>query len=103
MRDHAAIARELTKAYETFLTGDLASLQTQIQDDSNQQKGEFVVVVQGYQPDTVTGQPSGEAQQILLTLLRELPLKKAAALTAEITGVKKNALYQWGLAQKGRG
>jgi 16S rRNA (cytidine1402-2'-O)-methyltransferase len=29
-----------------------------------------------------------------------LPLKKAAALAAEIHGVKKNALYKYALAQQ---
>ncbi|MFV0645379.1 MAG: hypothetical protein ACK5NN_12920 [Sphingomonadaceae bacterium] len=30
-------------------------------------------------------------------LLAELPLRNAAALSAEIHGVKKNALYKWAL------
>ena len=28
---------------------------------------------------------------------KELPLKKAAAIAAELYNVKKNALYKWGL------
>ncbi|MNC81040.1 Ribosomal RNA small subunit methyltransferase I [compost metagenome] len=38
-----------------------------------------------------------EALRTLGLLVAELPLKKAAALTAEIHGVKKNALYKYGL------
>ncbi|MGL5994154.1 MAG: 16S rRNA (cytidine(1402)-2'-O)-methyltransferase, partial [Aeromonas sobria] len=38
-----------------------------------------------------------EAIRTLGLLVTELPLKKAAALTAEIHGVKKNALYKYGL------
>ncbi|MBU2394866.1 MAG: rRNA (cytidine-2'-O-)-methyltransferase, partial [Gammaproteobacteria bacterium] len=38
------------------------------------------------------------AQQTLKLLMSELPLKKAAALTAEIHGEKKNALYKLGLS-----
>jgi 16S rRNA (cytidine1402-2'-O)-methyltransferase len=38
------------------------------------------------------------AQQTLKLLMAELPLKKAAALTAEIHGEKKNALYKLGLS-----
>ncbi|OAD21053.1 hypothetical protein THIOM_003192 [Candidatus Thiomargarita nelsonii] len=31
---------------------------------------------------------------------KELPLKKAAKLTSEITGIGKNSLYAFGLEQK---
>jgi 16S rRNA (cytidine1402-2'-O)-methyltransferase len=41
-----------------------------------------------------------EVQRTLTLLMKDLPLKKAAALTAEIYGVKKNALYAWGLEQQ---
>ncbi|MCX2959968.1 MAG: 16S rRNA (cytidine(1402)-2'-O)-methyltransferase, partial [Serratia symbiotica] len=37
----------------------------------------------------------------LALLQKELPLKKAAALAAEIHGVKKNALYKHALEQQG--
>jgi 16S rRNA (cytidine1402-2'-O)-methyltransferase len=42
------------------------------------------------------------AQQTLRLLMAELPLKKAAALTAEIHGEKKNALYKLGLSWSGQ-
>ena len=43
----ATLARELTKTFETVLSGSLASLLEQLQADSQQQKGEFVVMVHG--------------------------------------------------------
>jgi 16S rRNA (cytidine1402-2'-O)-methyltransferase len=36
----------------------------------------------------------------LQILLEELPLKKAAALSAKLHGERKNELYQWALSQK---
>ncbi len=42
-----------------------------------------------------------EALRVLDLLLGELPLKRAAALAAEITGVRKNLLYQAGLDRRG--
>ena len=45
--------------------------------------------------------PDAEAERVLGLLMAELPLKKAAALAAEIHGVKKNALYKYALEQQG--
>jgi len=42
-----------------------------------------------------------DALRTLALLQAELPLKKAAALAAEIHGVKKNALYKHALEQQG--
>ena len=94
----AVLARELSKTYETFLTGTLADVASQLEFDANQQRGEFVVMVEGWrrqQSDSI----STEAEHIMTILLAELPIKKAAALTAKITGDKKNQLYQWALDQ----
>ena len=41
-----------------------------------------------------------EAQRVLDLLLAELPLKRAAALASEITGVRKNLLYQVALEKQ---
>ena len=41
-----------------------------------------------------------EAQRILQILMTELPVKQAAALAAHITGLKKNALYDYALRLK---
>ena len=46
----AVIARELTKVFETIESGGLAALLAWLQADPNQQKGEFVVLVQGSPP-----------------------------------------------------
>ena len=41
-----------------------------------------------------------EAQRVLALLLAELPLKQAVKLAAEISGEKKNALYELALQLK---
>ena len=88
----AVIARELTKLHETILSQSLGSLVQLLSQDPNQQKGEFVVLVAGAIQDQETIDP--DAQRTLEILLQEMPTKKAAALAAKITGVKKNRLYQ---------
>ena len=95
----ATIARELTKTFETVLTGTLAGLLEQLLADSHQQKGEFVVMVQGAPPRDPAAIDAA-SEQVLAVLLSELPLKQAAALTAKITGLSKNVLYELGLKLK---
>ena len=94
------VARELTKTFETFLRGPVASVMDQMQADSNQQKGEFVVMIRGAK-DNKHLEVSAEAISLLKVLMTELPLKQAAALTAKATGFKKNKLYQIGLEGAG--
>lgn len=88
----AVLARELTKLFETIRRLPLAELRDWIASDSNQQRGECVLVVRGCPQQQ--GEISVEAERILGLLMTELPLKQAAQLAAQITGIKKNALYQ---------
>ncbi len=94
----AVIARELTKAFEQVQAGDLAALNAWLAADPNHLRGEFVVLVRGAAPPAEDAL-APEAQRVVEILARELPLKQAAALAAEITGVRKNKLYQLALAQ----
>ena len=63
-----------------------------IQADANQQRGEFVLIVEGFVSEERV--LDGETLRILALLAKELPPKKAAALTSDITGVSKKELYQ---------
>ncbi len=96
----AVLARELTKTFETIKRMPLAALVDWVIEDDNQQKGEFVVIVQG------ATQPPRETQAIawqhvLEVLMQELPLKQAVKLTATITGMSKNSVYDYALQLKG--
>ena len=92
------IARELTKIFETVhvcLLGDAAAW---LAADANRVKGEFVLLVEGSSvtPDTA----SAGAPRVLEVLLRELPLSQAVKLAADVTGAKKNELYDMALDLK---
>ncbi|MFA3792189.1 16S rRNA (cytidine(1402)-2'-O)-methyltransferase [Aliiglaciecola sp. SL4] len=89
------IAKEITKAFETFYSASAVEVLAWLLDDANHQRGEFVLMVAGA-PKNDTEMPP-ESLQLLKTLIAELPLKKAAAITASHYGLKKNALYQYGL------
>ncbi|SFP19770.1 16S rRNA (cytidine1402-2'-O)-methyltransferase [Ectopseudomonas toyotomiensis] len=94
------LARELTKTFETLQGLPLAELCEWVGADSNQQRGECVVLVAGWQAPEGEDAVSAEALRVLDLLMAEMPLKRAAALAAEITGVRKNLLYQVALERK---
>jgi 16S rRNA (cytidine1402-2'-O)-methyltransferase len=92
-------ARELTKTFETIKGAPVAELLAWMREDANQQKGEFVVLVQG-KPAPAADAVDAGAMRVLDVLLEELPVKQAAALAARITGLKKNFLYQAALERR---
>ena len=93
------IARELTKTFETFHRCALQDAKMWLESDPNQQRGEFVLMVEAAalveQADI-----SEDVGRILRLLLADLPLKQAVKLATEITGVKKNILYEYALKLK---
>jgi 16S rRNA (cytidine1402-2'-O)-methyltransferase len=88
----AVVARELTKQFETIRAAPLAELCAWIEADPDQQRGEMVVLLAGATVEE--GRLDGEAERILRLLLAELPVRQAATLAAQITGQKKNPLYE---------
>lgn len=94
------LARELTKTFETIQGMPLGELIEWIDADENRKRGEMVLLIHGYRDSAENTLPE-EALRTLGILTQELPLKKAAAMTAEIYNLKKNALYKWGLENLG--
>lgn len=94
-----AIARELTKTFETFLNGTAAEVLAQVEADPNQRKGEFVLMIQGA-PEKDDSALDARSEEVLDILLEELSVKQASALAAKITGIKKKVLYQAALDRK---
>ena len=91
----AFMAREISKTFETYLYGTIEELLVQVSADSNQQRGEIVLVLAG---NTASKENlSADAEKILKLLIKELPLAKAASLAAKITGDDKKQLYQLAL------
>ena len=92
-------ARELTKTFETIYTCPTSRASAWLQADANQQRGEFVLLIEAA-PVVEVQEISEEAQRVLKCLLAELPLKQAVALATEITQLKKNDLYEFALKLK---
>ena len=93
---YVVLARELTKTWETIHGAPVGALLAWIEEDEVRRKGEMVLIVEGHKNDDDDALPP-EALRTLALLQKELPLKKASALAAEIHGVKKNALYRHAL------
>lgn len=93
------IGRELTKLFETIHTCTLGDAVTWLKADPNQQKGEFVLIVSGAEIRSKT-RISDHAQHTIKLLLKEMPLKQAVRLAADITCENKNQLYKLALSLK---
>jgi len=93
------IARELTKTFETIHRCALSDAQAWLENDPNQQRGEFVLLIEAA-PAKEEAAVSEDAEHKLKLLLAELPLKQAVKLATSITGAKKNDLYQLALSLK---
>jgi len=90
----AVLARELTKIHETVHKDTLENLVRWVRSDPHQQKGECVILVHGAPPAADSQAVERDAQRVLEILLKELPVKQAAALASDITGARKNRLYE---------
>lgn len=87
----AVIARELTKLFETVLGNTLGSLLEKVQQDENQRKGEFVIIVRGCEDDS--GVALAEGQRLYAKLVEHMKPSQAAKLAAELSGAPRKALY----------
>jgi 16S rRNA (cytidine1402-2'-O)-methyltransferase len=95
------VGRELTKQFEEVAHLKAQDFGAWLQANTNRTRGEFVLLVHP-QPATaeVEGSVDATALRTLDVLLKELPLKTAVKLCAEITGQPRNALYDAALARR---
>jgi len=94
------LCRELTKQFETVVTLAARDLPAWLAGDANRCRGEFVLVLHAPAAPVQTDDPVAAHDTTLRTLMAALPLKQAVALTAELSGAPRNALYERALALK---
>ena len=95
----AALCRELTKTHETLRRDRLSGLCEFVRADVNQQRGEVVILVEGFARADAAVAP--EVWVWLERLAAELPPRRAAAVVADVVGLPARDLYQWLLDQRG--
>ena len=97
------VCREITKKFETIHRLKLNEAMAWFEADSNQQRGEFVLILSKPIVDGQNEAKTAEDVQLTRTLqilLAELPVKQAVSLAVEITGEKKNKVYALALELK---
>lgn len=101
---NGVVARELTKYYESVYRGTLGELLTLLKQHKEFQLGEFVIVVEGAKKLVKTHSEKIELsiEQILILFLKQHPIKEAVKLAEEISGQRKNYLYELALQLKNR-
>ena len=87
-----AVCRELTKKFETVLRAPLADIRQRLQDDKNQTKGEFVVVVSGFEGSK--DEAMSTALSMASALLEYLPASQAARVAAKLNDVPRREVYR---------
>jgi len=92
-------ARELTKLHESIHQCQLAQAPAWLAADSQRQRGEFVLVLEGAMQAEAA--PASEHDRTLAVLLEEVSASTAAKLAAALTGAPRKALYARALALKG--
>ena len=84
------LAREITKQFEEIATLTCAGLPAWLAADAQRSRGEFAVVLHAVS----VAAAADDGERVLALLLKELPLKTAVKLAADITGGSRNALYE---------
>ncbi len=87
------LCRELSKQFEDIATVPVAALPAWLNDGPHRQRGEFVVVLHARRPSDDAAALTPAAAAVLAELVRHVPVKKAAGLVADLTGLPRKALY----------
>jgi 16S rRNA (cytidine1402-2'-O)-methyltransferase len=88
----AALAREISKRFETVITGTLEVLENRVRLDDSLHRGEVVIVVEG--SDRPHNEPLIDSLKLVTVLSEYLPPRVASTVAARITGGRKNDFYR---------
>lgn len=95
-QNHCVVAKELTKLHEQFLRGNADEILARLQAEENLSKGEFVVLVDNPAKPEIK-RPNTDDIELLQVLLGKVSVNMAVKIATQLTGKKKNDLYQLAL------
>jgi 16S rRNA (cytidine1402-2'-O)-methyltransferase len=96
----ATVVREATKLHETAYRASLGELRDMAQANPDLARGEIVLLIAGAPQADMGDEHDESLDKTLKVLLKELPLKQAASLAAQITGARDNEAYKRALVLK---
>ena len=94
------LARELSKTFETFLSGSVREVREKVESDSDQRKGEMVLMIAGVSPTLDDRSLDEETKRVLAILLEELSVKQATKLASKICAAPRNLVYDYAVHLK---
>ncbi len=92
------LCREMTKTFESFYRLKAKDASEFLKADSDRTKGEFVVAIGALKAETTEINPT--VVKALKELIKTSPVKAVANVLSELTGLKKNDLYNLALELK---
>jgi len=90
---NVCLAKEISKIHETIITGDIDEIIHYLEESSDHQKGEFVVLIEGLNYKDID-EKIVLLNEIIPHLLKEMSASKAAKLAAKITSLDKDTCYK---------
>ena len=95
------LAKEISKAHERLLVAPPADVIAWLNEYDSRQKGEFTLVLENRHNDKPVSSPLHINENDLFEALLDcLPARKAATLTARLSGGSANRLYRHALEKK---
>ena len=87
------LGRELTKLFETVYLSTLLDLQSLVDTDSNQTRGESVLLIAGFRGKSSDLSP--ELSQLAEKLSEDISKKRVSVLLAEYSGLTRREIYDY--------
>ncbi len=96
----AVLCRELTKTFETFLSGTLAQLVARVKADHDQQRGEMVILIEGAKEEELATDDVAMQNIIGILMAQQLSTRQVVEITEQITGLPHKKVYRAALDMK---
>lgn len=93
-------ARELTKRFEQVHTCEMAEAQIWLASDNHHEQGEFVVILHAAPVVAIGVELDAETQKWLQVLVEQVSARDAVKIAVKATGLPKDMIYEWVLANK---